>query len=655
MIDLDKHISALQAPILVTGASGFIGANLFKILLARRKDVFGLVQREKGWRLAEIADQHIIAVDLLDPAAIRSLVGSLAPKTVLDCVSYGAYSFEADASLIYRTNFQSLVEFVTQLSDSKISAYVHAGSSSEYGTNCAAPIEDAACEPNSHYAVSKVAAADYLRYMGKSCGFPAVNLRLYSIFGPLEDSSRLIPNVVHAALHGTLPPFVSPDTSRDFLYVDDACAAFVMAASKMQPEFYGESFNIGSGRKTTIAELAQTARTVFHVGEEARFGVMEGRAWDLSEWYSNPAKAKAVLGWEAEHDLSLGLRCTAEWVGTLTEEEFSAGTKSNAQLNKRSLTAIVACYNDAQAIPIMHQRLTATFRKIGIDYELIFVNDGSPDDSAEVIERISALDPRVIGISHSRNFGSQMAFRSGMELSSKNGVVLLDGDLQDPPELIEHFHAKWIDGYDVIYGRRVKREMPLIWGWLYKLFYRVFAALSYVRIPHDAGDFSLIDRRVMNWMLQCGERDLFMRGIRAFVGFKQTGIDYVRPDRMFGASTNSLLKNLDWAKRGIFSFSNTPLTMLTCMGVVLLGLSMGLAVLEALLRVLFPDIAPRGITTILITTLVFGSLNLFGIGLVGEYVAKIMTEVKGRPRLIRSALIRHGKSTVLLAEGRQPG
>ena len=187
--------------------------------------------------------------------------------------------------------------------------------------------------------------------------------------------------------------------------------------------------------------------------------------------------------------------------------------------------------------------------------------------------------------------------------------------------------------------------MPWHWGLLYKAFYRVFAAFSYVTIPLDAGDFSLIDRKVVRWLLTCPERDLFMRGLRAYVGFRQTGVDYVRPERMFGRTTNTLSKNIDWAKKGIFSFSNVPLTLLTTTGLSLLGLSLASAVVVAILRLVWPDIAPRGITTLLIVILMFGSLNLFGIGLIGEYIGKIMIEVKGRPRLIRSALIRHGVVT----------
>ena len=379
---------------------------------------------------------------------------------------------------------------------------------------------------------------------------------------------------------------------------------------------------------------------------------MEGRTWDQTDWYANPNKALESFGWKSEIGLIEGLKTTVNWVAELSAAEFDSITKKNANQRKRSVSAIVACYKDAEAIPIMHRRLTDTLTRLGVDYEIIFVNDCSPDGSAEIIRSISDADTRVIGISHSRNFGSQMAFRSGMELASKESVVLLDGDLQDPPELIAAFHEKWHQGFDVVYGRRVSREMSWFWGKIYKLFYRIFARFSYVQVPLDAGDFSLMDRRVVGWLLNCPERDLFMRGLRAYVGFNQTGVDYIRPARMFGESTNSILNNLDWAKKGIFSFSNTPLTVLTTVGVVSLAVSTLAALVVALLRLFVPDIAPRGVTTLLITIIMFGSLNLFAAGLIGEYIAKIMFEVKGRPRLIRSALIRNGKTTELLPDGK---
>lgn len=642
-MDISSHIKNLKGPIIVMGASGFVGANLFKCLLNCRDDVFAICKEQKGWRLNEISNEHIVTVDLNDSATTKNLIESLQPKTILDCVSYGAYSFEEDCSLIYRTNFESLVNFITELSRYPVAAYIHAGSSSEYGLNSSAPQEDSSCTPNSHYAVSKVAATKYLEFMGKERKFPTINLRLYSVYGPLEDSSRLIPNIVRYGLKKKFPPFVNPNTSRDFVYIDDVISAFILAASKIHPDLYGESFNIGSGIKTTISSLAKEAKTVFKIKEDPEFGRMEGRAWDLNDWFSNPEKAKKLLSWKAETILSDGLEKTANWLKKINDSDFDAMSKKNNVIKRKSLSAIIACYKDAEAIPIMYKRLTEIFKKLKIDYEIIFINDGSPDNSADIIKEISEKDHHVIGITHSRNFGSQMAFRSGMELSSKQGVVLLDGDLQDPPELIEDFYKKWEEGFDVIYGRRIKRDMPWHWEILYKLFYRVFASFSYISIPLDAGDFSLIDNKVKLWMLKCNERDLFMRGIRAYVGFKQTGIDYIRPERLFGKSTNSFIKNLDWAKKGIFSFSNVPLSLLTAVGLILLILSTIVGLTEIILKIVNPKIAPEGFTTIILITLFFGSLNLFGIGLIGEYIAKIMVEVKGRPKLIRSSITRNGK------------
>ena len=559
--------------------------------------------------------------------------------------------FEEDSTLIYQTNFLSTVKLIEYLALKPLAAFVHAGSSSEYGKNCAAPLENEICVPNSPYAVSKVAIANYLCYVGQHKNFPCINLRLYSVYGPLEDTSRLIPNLLRNAMVGKLPPFVNASTSRDFVHVDDVCEAFIMAAAEMHPGIYGESINIGTGIKTTIKDLATLTINKFNIKATPNFGSMEGRVWDLTDWYSNPQKAKKLLGWEAKISLSDGLISTSKWVESLTKEALLNSTKKDNSIRKKSLSAIIACYKDALAIPIMYKKLTEVFTKLEIDYEIIFVNDCSPDESEKIILDLSSLDPHVIGISHSRNFGSQMAFRSGMELSSKEGVVLLDGDLQDPPELIEKFYNKWEEGFDVIYGRRIKRQMPWYWGMMYKSFYRIFALFSYIKIPLDAGDFSLMDRRVVGWLLSCPERDLFIRGLRAYIGFKQEGIDYERPDRMFGASTNSLLKNIDWAKKGIFSYSNVPLTMLTSIGIIFLIVSLFIAFVVAILRIFRPDIVPPGITTVLIVILIFGSFNIFAIGLVGEYISKILIEVKERPRLIRRALIRNGKSINLMPVG----
>jgi dolichol-phosphate mannosyltransferase len=640
---IEQKAKYLQGPLLVLGASGFVGANLLKRLLQFREDVYGTATRLPAWRLEGVPARHIQIMDLLVDSNLDRLLDSVEPQTILDCVAYGAYPFETDSPLTYLTNFNMCTRLLSRLENRRISAYIHAGSSSEYGENAAGPREDGFTAPNSHYAVSKAAVANLLYYYGKKCGLPCANLRLYSVYGPLEDSSRLIPNVVRSGLEGQYPPLVNSRTSRDFVYIDDVVEAFVDFALKLEPSIYGESFNIASGRKTTIAEVANAAREVFSIKEEPCFR-MQGREWDLSDWYGDITKVTDKIGWRPRVDFQEGLRRTADWYSQLADKQaYYRSSKKFSLDTKHSVSAIIACYRDAEAISILYERLRKTFTALNIDYEIIFVNDCSPDDSEEVIRTITRNDRRVRGISHARNFGSQAAFRSGMAIASKNACVLLDGDLQDPPELIAQFVAKWREGFDVVYGRRVKREAPLLMKIAYKAFYRVFDAFSYVRIPHDAGDFSLMDRRVVEAVLSFPERDLFLRGVRAYAGFKQTGIDYVRPKRMFGVTTNSFWKNIGWAKKGILSFSYVPLNMLSALGISLFGLTVFLMGLQIVLRLLFPGLAPRGVTTVLVAILFFGSINLFAVSLMGEYLAKIFEEVKRRPHFIRRSIIRDGE------------
>ncbi len=644
MRSTDSLVRELHGPILILGASGFVGATLMNTLSTMRNDVFGTASRDPAWRLADYDDEHVVIVDLLARGNIKALLDRVRPATVFDCIAYGAYSFEQDADRMYQTNVLLKQELIEQLIQRDIQCYIHAGSSSEYGAHSAAPDESSAPTPNSHYAVTKNAAASLVYFSGRHRGLRCANLRLYSVYGPTEDRSRLIPTLVASAAQGRLPPFVEPETTRDFVFANDVTRAFLCAAVNLRPENYGESFNIGTGRKTTIRELAYLAKSQFNIDAEPQFSTMPGRTWDVSNWYANPARANDILDWHAEVPLETGLQLTADWYSSLNDVATYERASKKRELDRiYSISAIIACYKDAQAIPIMAERLERMFTKLGSDYEIIFVNDGSPDDSEEIIRGISAVNPHVVGISHSRNFGSQAAFRSGMQLATKNAVVLMDGDMQDPPELISDFAAKWREGFDVVYGVRTQREAAWYMQIAYKAFYRIFDYFSLVPIPHDAGDFSLMDRRVVHWLLACKERDLFLRGLRAYVGFRQTGVSYLRPERMFGKSTNSMMKNFGWAKKGILSFSRTPLDILTFSGVSLLLVSAFLGTLQLVARLFFPELAPRGITTIVLLIMFFGSFTIFAISLVGEYIAKIFEEVKARPIYIRRHLIRAGE------------
>lgn len=303
------------------------------------------------------------------------------------------------------------------------------------------------------------------------------------------------------------------------------------------------------------------------------------------------------------------------------------------------LSAIIACYRDAPAVPIMHERLAAVFNKIGVDYEIIFVNDGSPDNAREVLTELAARDSHVVVINHARAFGSQNAFTSGMKIATGDAVILLDGDLQDPPELIEAFYGKWREGFDVVYGERVKRETTPFLRVAYKAFYRVFRRMSYVPIPLDAGDFSLIDRRVVDALNSLPENNRFVRGLRAWVGFRQIGVPYVRPERMFGRTTNSIWKNLGWARKAIFSFSYVPLEIITWLALGTVSLSVVAIILQIALRLLFPAIAPSGFTTVIVLILFLGGIQLLCLSIIGSYLSHIYDEVKRRPPYIVESVL----------------
>ena len=287
----------------------------------------------------------------------------------------------------------------------------------------------------------------------------------------------------------------------------------------------------------------------------------------------------------------------------------------------------------------MHDRLVSVFTKLGVDYEIVFVNDASPDNAAEVLAELAARSKHVTVITHTRNFGSQSAFTSGMRIATGDAIVLLDGDLQDPPELIEQFYAKWREGYDVVYGRRIARDATLFLKVAYKAFYRVFRAASYVPMPLDAGDFSLLDRRVVDALNGLPENNRFLRGLRAWVGFRQVGVPYKRPERMFGRTTNSLLRNLAWARQGILSFSYIPLDLITFLAVATVIIGLLLAIVQIVARLLRPDLVPSGFTTLIILILFLGGIQLLCLAIIGAYLAHIYDEVKRRPPyLVRSIL-----------------
>jgi nucleoside-diphosphate-sugar epimerase/glycosyltransferase involved in cell wall biosynthesis len=635
---IKTEIQKLEGPIVIFGAGGFIGSNLFRQILQYRDDVYAVTSKPFiTWRIDDLREDRIIHADLTDKNSLTKLFQQNKFKTIFHLAAYGAYSKQNDVKLIYQTNIIGLLNLLEVSAAYKIRAFVHAGSSSEYGLNCKEPLENAELSPNSHYAVTKASAANMIKYYGTVLQVPIVNLRYYSIYGEYEEPDRLIPQIIEKGIQHQYPPLVQPDISRDFVYIDDAVYATLLASNADYSIIGGQSINIASNIKTTIRDIATTAKEIFNIHTDPVWGDFTNRKWDLKEWYGNASLAKKLLNWQAVTSLKDGLIKTYNWQKEYSKPLYEKKVYQDQIQHK--ITAIIACYKDAQAMPIMYERLVKTFNKINADYEIIFVNDCSPDNTSDVLQVLAQNDKRVIGIEHSRNFGSQSAFMSGMEIATGDAMVLLDGDLQDPPELIADFYVKWNEGWDVVYGQRIKRDGNKILVRLYKVFYRIFRNLSYVPIPLDAGDFSMMDRKVVDELVKLPETDQFLRGLRAWVGFRQIGVPYIRPERMFGVTTNNWRKNLAWARKAIFSFSYVPLELLTYLGWTLTLVSLLAAVLQVILYFTGSPI-PHGITTIIVLILFFGGINMLAVSIIGEYQGKILEEVKKRPKFIRRRIIK---------------
>lgn len=318
-------------------------------------------------------------------------------------------------------------------------------------------------------------------------------------------------------------------------------------------------------------------------------------------------------------------------------------------LTRKKISVVVIAYKDEGNIEELYKRTTKVLKKITPNYEIIYVNDDSPDDSGLILRKLSK-DKRLTVVSHSRNFGAQNAFTTGMKQAIGDAVVIMDGDLQDPPELITEFVKKWIKGYEVVYGARRKREksMGVIFENFYHWFYVLFNKLSYVKVPLDAGDFSLMDRRVVDYINALPEKDRFIRGLRAWVGFRQIGINYTRPERYSGRSTNNFWRNLFWVRRAIFSFSFAPLEWVFYGALVSVGISL-LAILFYLFGYFFIPNAPRGFLSIIIAVLFMGSIQLVTLSIICEYLRRIFEEVKNRPNsVVREIINDHRKKTSVL-------
>jgi dolichol-phosphate mannosyltransferase len=301
--------------VLLSGGTGFVGANLARRLLADGHEVHLLVRgAANAWRLAGIRDDvRVHRATLEDRAAVARVVGRARPDWVFHLAAHGAYSWETDVDRMIATNVTGTQNLLDAALTLGVDAFVNAGSSSEYGFKTKAPRERDRVEPNSHYAVTKVAATHLCRLAAQKEDAKIATLRLYSVYGPWEDPGRLLPTIVEHGLRGLLPPLVDPRIARDWIYVDDVCEAFVRAAARPHPE-PGPVFNVGTGRQTTIRQVVAVARRVLGVTAKPAWGSMPNRAWDTASWVSDSRAIRRALGWKPRYDFERGFRQMVAWM-----------------------------------------------------------------------------------------------------------------------------------------------------------------------------------------------------------------------------------------------------------------------------------------------------------------------------------------------------
>jgi dolichol-phosphate mannosyltransferase len=299
---------------------------------------------------------------------------------------------------------------------------------------------------------------------------------------------------------------------------------------------------------------------------------------------------------------------------------------------------IVPVYNEELVIQVSYERLTKVMKEANESYELIFVNDGSKDNTIKLIEAIAEKDHQVKVINFSRNFGHQPAITAGMQYAIGKAIVVIDADLQDPPEVILKMIEKWKEGFDIVYGKRLERKGETFFKKVTaKSFYRTLDYLTDVQIPVDVGDFRLIDRKVCDALNSLPERDRYVRGLVSWVGFKQTAVEFVREERFAGETKYPLKKMIKFAMDGITSFSYKPLKLATYLGVTVSGGAF-IYLIYVICQKLFTDSTVEGWASLIGINLLFNGIILIMLGIIGEYIGRIYNEAKGRPLYIVSEL-----------------
>ncbi|WP_341915040.1 glycosyltransferase [Polaromonas sp. YR568] len=441
-------------------------------------------------------------------------------------------------------------------------------------------------------------------------------IRLPQVLGLCDTETSLAKFLVHSVCN-RMDFELWENAKKNLIDIDDVHS--IVGEILKEKQNLNKIFNVANPCEVTVLQLVRHVEEFFDV--KARYRLVDkGTGYEI-----DVSDIRLIL---ARLDIDFGERYIPRSLG-----KYFGHLRASSKL----LSVIVPTYNNENGIWEFYRRTKAVLLSLAprFEYELIFVNDFSTDNTYSILETIAQSDPAVKLIDFSRNFGNQIGITAGIDYSRGELALIIDDDLQDPPEVINNFIAQWEQGYKVVYGVRPKRQgVNPVFKLVAKLYYRIIGALSETDIPKDTGDFRLIDKVVINSLKLMREENRYYRGMVAWVGFSQIGVTYERDKRYAGVSTFSLKKYVNFAMNGLTSFTDKPLYFSSLVGVFITSISFILAILLVISKIIDPSISIQGWTSTTVIILFFGGIQLLSTGVLGIYISKIYREIKGRPLYI---------------------
>jgi nucleoside-diphosphate-sugar epimerase len=523
----------------VTGAAGFIGANLCRALLAAGAEVHAIVRPGSSCdRLADITgDITIHRLDLCDASHVRAAIQQFAPAVILHAAVHNAYNHDAPLSVVVANNVIATANLLDAVAALKSARLVYLGSSTEYGPTANAHNEQDPLNPITRHGATKAAASILVTQQARAGCVDALTLRLFSVYGPWEAEHRLVPSAIHAALFGTVLPLTRPGLRRDYVCVADVAEACLLAS--ITPGISGEVINIGSGIETANEELVRMVEQITRHQIRIQPGIYRPHPTDTEHWVADIRLAKALLGWSPRYSLQEGLKQTVAWfaqrqpVAPMDPSQVSAaGPVAPLTI---SLSVVAPVYKNADFLGELASRVRSA---VDCSYELILVNDASPDGASAVISALARQDSAIRGVYLHSNVGQQQAVLAGLRRSRGDWVIVLDADLQDPPEAIPTLLAIGRVGYEAVFGAR-RRKYQSLGRMLTSRLYKIVQC-AICGVPLDAGMYLALSRKGVDRVLNlAGSDGLSLVGMIGLSGLKSTSVAVARAKRATGRSAYS--------------------------------------------------------------------------------------------------------------------